>query len=217
MTALHHTSPTTAPAEFVAAGVHCTKISVGTMDNNSYLLDAGDGPLVLIDAPTSSRRLLRAIGDRRLGAVITTHRHADHVQALAQVVAATGAKPYAGRPDAESIADQTGVRSEPLWTGDELRIGSISLAVIGLVGHTPGSIALVLRGEPTHIFTGDSLFPGGVGKTHGPADFASLLDDVTREIFDRFDDQTVIHPGHGDSTTLGAERPHLGEWHRRGW
>ena len=92
--------------------------------------------------------------------------------------------------------------------------------MIGLVGHTPGSIALVLRGTgtgPTHIFSGDSLFPGGVGKTDSPADFASLLDDVTGKIFDRFCDQTIIHPGHGDSTTLGAERPQLAQWRARGW
>ena len=79
---------------------------------------------------------------------------------------------------------------------------------------------LVLRGTgtgPTHIFSGDSLFPGGVGKTDSPADFASLLDDVTGTIFDRFCDQTIIHPGHGESTTLGAERPQLAQWRARGW
>lgn len=217
MTATYHTSPTASAVDFEIGGVRCTKISVGTMDNNAYLLSAGDGPLVLIDAPTSSRRLLAAIGERELGAVITTHRHADHLQALAQVVSATGAQPYAGRPDIQSIADQTGVSSRPLWTGDTVSVGSISLEVIGLVGHTPGSIALVLRGTPTHIFTGDSLFPGGVGKTHSPAQFASLLDDVTTQLFNQFADDTVIHPGHGDSTSLGAERPHLQQWRDRGW
>lgn len=217
MTATYHTAPSLPPVRFEVADIGCTKISVGTMDNNSYLLTADSGPAVLIDAPTSSRTLLEAIGSRELGAVITTHRHADHVQALAAIVRATGAKAYAGSPDTLSIAEQTGITSEPLWTGDQLQIGSIALEVIGLVGHTPGSIALVLGGSPTHIFTGDSLFPGGVGKTHGAADFTSLLDDVTSQIFDRFDDDTVIHPGHGDSTTLGAERPQLDAWRARGW
>ena len=76
----------------------------------------------------------------------------------------------------------------------------------------------MLRDETgTHIFTGDSLFPGGVGNTAGLEQFSSLLGDVQRELFDRFDDDTIIHPGHGDATTLGAERPHLPAWAARGW
>ena len=90
--------------------------------------------------------------------------------------------------------------------------------VIGLVGHTPGSITLAYAADDTtHLFTGDSLFPGGPGKTNSPADFASLIDDLETKIFGRFDDDTVVHPGHGDDTTLGAERPHLEEWRSRGW
>ena len=90
--------------------------------------------------------------------------------------------------------------------------------MIGLVGHTPGSITLCyVGGDRTHLFTGDSLFPGGPGKTTSPADFASLLNDLETKIFDRFDDNTVVHPGHGDDTTLGAERAHLAEWRKRGW
>ncbi len=217
MTSTFHTAPDLDPVHFEAAGLHCTKISVGTMDNNAYLLDSGAGPLVLIDAPTSSRRLLELIGQRTLGAVITTHRHADHVQALAQVCQVTGARAYAGAPDADSIAEQTGVVSQPLWTGDQVSCGDISLDVIGLVGHTPGSIALVVRGQPTHIFTGDSLFPGGPGRTTNPSEFTSLIDDLAAQVFDAFDDATVIHPGHGDSTSLGVERPHLPQWRARGW
>lgn len=219
MTGLFHTTANGQPVEFVVAGVRCTKISLGEMDNNSYLLDPGDGPLVLIDAPTQADRLLNLLGDRQLRAVVITHEHEDHVQALTDVASRTGATTYAGSPDADSIERQTGVACLPLWTGDQVECDGVRLGVIGLVGHTPGSIALVLDGAgcPTHIFTGDSLFPGGVGWTESPAHFASLLGDVTREIFDRFSDDTVIHPGHGDSTTLGAERPHLDEWLERGW
>lgn len=68
-----------------------------------------------------------------------------------------------------------------------------------------------------HLFTGDSLFPGGVGKTDGEANFVSLLDDVESRIFGRYDDRTVVYPGHGKDTTLGSERPHLPEWRTRGW
>ena len=217
MTGLHHTSARRQPVDFTAASVKCTKIAVGTMDNNCYLLDAG-GPVVLIDAADEADRLLAVLGARRLSAVVTTHQHADHVRALAQVVAATRAEAFAGEPDAGAITRQTGVTCQPLWTGDQLTLGGIHLEVIGLVGHTPGSIALVLRDETgTHIFTGDSLFPGGVGNTAGLEQFSSLLGDVQRELFDRFDDDTIIHPVHGDATTLGAERPHLPAWAARGW
>ena len=90
--------------------------------------------------------------------------------------------------------------------------------MIGLVGHTPGSIALAYTGGGVpHLFTGDSLFPGGPGKTHVEEDFTSLMDDLERKVFDVFGDDTVVHPGHGDDTTLGAERPHLTEWRARGW
>ncbi len=220
MTGLFHTSAHDSPVRFDAGNVSCTKVSVGPMDNNAYLLDAG-GPVVLIDAADDAPRLLELIGDGGLAAVITTHRHHDHVGALAEVVRTTGAQAWAGAPDVEAIEQQTGVRSIPVWTGDLIEAGGIRLEVIGLVGHTPGSIALVLRSgradEPVNIFTGDSLFPGGVGATGSAQQFNSLLADVSTKIFDRFDDETIIHPGHGDSTTIGVERPQLAHWRARGW
>ena len=220
MTGLFHTSAHDSPVRFDAGNVSCTKVSVGPMDNNAYLLDAG-GPVVLIDAADDAPRLLELIGDHGLVAVITTHRHHDHVGALAEVVRTTGAQAWAGAPDVEAIEQQTGVRSIPVWTGDLIEAGGIRLEVIGLVGHTPGSIALVLRSgradEPVNIFTGDSLFPGGVGATGSAQQFNSLLADVSTKIFDRFDDETIIHPGHGDSTTIGVERPQLAQWRARGW
>ena len=105
-----------------------------------------------------------------------------------------------------------------VWDGDQIELGTESLEVIGLVGHTPGSITLAYAGAGvTHLFTGDSLFPGGPGKTNNPKDFTSLMNDLENKIFNRFDDNTVVHPGHGDDTTLGTERPHLAEWRERGW
>ena len=90
--------------------------------------------------------------------------------------------------------------------------------MVGLVGHTPGSIALAYTaGGAPQLFTGDSLFPGGPGKTHVKEDFTSLMDDLERKIFEAFGDDTVVHPGHGDDTTLGTERPHLAEVARAGW
>jgi glyoxylase-like metal-dependent hydrolase (beta-lactamase superfamily II) len=123
---------------------------------------------------------------------------------------------YAGEPDADELPVAVDVRLEH---GDELTVGELSLEIIALRGHTPGSVAVLYR-EPEgipHLFTGDSLFPGGVGKTWSPEDFVSLLDDVTNRIFDVLPDETWFYPGHGDDSTIGAERPHLDEWRERGW
>ena len=101
-----------------------------------------------------------------------------------------------------------------------MTVGNCSLEVIRLTGHTPGSIALLYddpSGHP-HLFTGDSLFPGGVGNTFGDSDaFRQLIDDVATKLFDRLPDDTWFYPGHGDDSTIGAERPHLAEWRERGW
>lgn len=211
----NHVEPFSDGVTFKVGNLEVTKKSISAMDNNTYLISAPDGVNVLIDAADCASAILRLLGDRKLNAVITTHRHQDHVLALAKIVKATDATPIAGRWDAAAIEAATGVRSEQVWTGDRLHFGTITLDVIGLVGHTPGSIALALGTR--HIFTGDSLFPGGLGKTNSASDFDSLFTGVKTLIFDRFDDDTQIHPGHGDDTTLGAERPNLADWRARGW
>lgn len=196
-----------------------TSAVVGSMENNAYLLiDAGES--LLIDAAADPVALLALIGDTPVRTIVTTHRHRDHITALAAVASHTGARLVAGEPDADAIAETAGVTiDERVWDGDTVRVGNVELEVIGLIGHTPGSITLAYTpaGGPAHLFTGDSLFPGGVGRTHTPEEFTSLLDGVTRKLFDRFGDDTVVSPGHGDPTTLGAERPHLAEWRERGW
>ena len=196
-----------------------TSAVVGTMGNNAYLLtDAGEG--LLIDASADPLPLLALIGDTPVRAIVTTHRHHDHVQALKAVAEHTGARLIAGEPDAAAIESAAGVVIDRrVWDGDTVRVGTVELDVIGLVGHTPGSIALIHSPAdgPTHVFSGDALFPGGVGKTQSAADFESLFEGVTTKIFDRLGDDTVVHPGHGDPTTLGHERPHLAEWRARGW
>ncbi|MGA5146199.1 MBL fold metallo-hydrolase [Streptomyces griseoincarnatus] len=195
-----------------------TKVAVGPMENNVYLLRcrATDEQL-LIDAANDAGTLLGMIGDDGIASVVTTHRHGDHWQALAEVVAATGARTYAGRYDAEGVPVPTDVLVDD---GDVIRVGQVELTARRLVGHTPGSLALVYddpHGHP-HVFTGDCLFPGGVGNTHkDPEAFASLLHDVETKIFDVLPDETWVYPGHGNDTTLGAERPHLPEWRSRGW
>ncbi|HYJ68861.1 MAG TPA: MBL fold metallo-hydrolase [Nocardioidaceae bacterium] len=195
-----------------------TKVAVGPMDNNAYLLRCRHtDEQVLIDAADEPDTLLRVIGDGGLRRVITTHQHADHWQALPAVVSATDAVTVAGADDADELPVDV---VERVADGDCVAVGRSELEVVHLVGHTPGSIALLYddpEGTP-HVFTGDSLFPGGVGNTHGSADhFTSLFHDVSTKLFERLPDETWVYPGHGDDTTLGAERPHLPEWKARGW
>jgi glyoxylase-like metal-dependent hydrolase (beta-lactamase superfamily II) len=191
------------------------KASVGPMDNNAYVLSCGSAQ-VLIDAANDAPRLLELIGPAGLTTVVTTHRHPDHVQALSEVVKATGAGSLAHAADAAEIP----VVTAELHDGDTIPVGDCALEVIHIVGHTPGSIALLYQ-DPAgtaHLFTGDSLFPGGVGNTRGnKQDFASLIDDVEHKLFDRLPDDTWFYPGHGKDSTFGAERPHLAEWRARGW
>ncbi len=196
------------------------KVSVSAMDNNAYLLTCRDtGAQLLIDAADQPERLLELVreGTGRLDAVATTHQHWDHHRALAAVVRATGAATYCGADDADGMPVPP---TRTLAHGDRIEFGTVTLEVVHLRGHTPGSIALAYRDPhgPTHLFSGDCLFPGGVGNTKNPGQsFASLIEDVTTRVFDVYDDDTWVYPGHGDDTTLGAERPHLDEWRARGW
>jgi glyoxylase-like metal-dependent hydrolase (beta-lactamase superfamily II) len=195
------------------------KLAVGPYDNNAYLLrctETGEG--LLIDAAADADRLLALIADQPIGWIVTTHQHGDHWQALEQVAKVTGARTIAHPLDAPALplpVDRT------VEHGDTIGVGSATLEVIHLRGHTPGSIALLYEGGEgagTHLFTGDSLFPGGVGNTRkDPERFAQLYNDVAERIFDRLPDETWVYPGHGKDTTLGAERPSLPEWKARGW
>jgi len=199
------------------------KASVSPMDNNAYLLTCrATGAQLLVDAAADAPRLQRLLaeGTGRVDVVVTTHQHHDHVAALAELVDASGARTAAGADDADALPVPVDDR---LDHGDTVRFGEVSLDVVGLRGHTPGSVALVYRDEEdptgrTHLWSGDSLFPGGVGNTKNPGQsFADLYRDVTERVFDVYDDDTWVYPGHGQDTVLGAERPHLEEWRERGW
>lgn len=198
-------------------GLTLTKLAVGGMDNNAYLLACrASGALCLVDAAAEAPRLLDLVGGRALARVVTTHRHRDHWGALADVVRATGARTAAGREDADGLPVTT---DDLLDDGGEIAFGDVRLRVLHLVGHTPGSVALAYAepGGATHLLTGDSLFPGGPGRTDGPREFASLMTDLETKVFARLPDDTAVYPGHGRDTTLGAERPSLPAWRARGW
>ncbi len=202
-------------------GATILKVSVGPMDNNAYLITCSStGKTLLIDAANDADILLEVIREHApdVALIVTSHQHFDHWQALEAVAAATGAPTAAHELDAEPLPVTP---DRILADGDTVTVGELTFQVIHLQGHTPGSVALALSGDATggvtHLFTGDCLFPGGVGKTWQPGDFERLLDDVSAKVFDVYDDSTVVYPGHGDDTTLGAERPHLAEWRQRGW
>lgn len=202
-------------------GVDIVKMSVGPMDNNAYLVTcAATGESVLIDAANDADLLVGLLREHapKLGLIVTTHQHFDHWQALEAVAGATGVPTAAHRLDADPLPVTPG---RLLEGGDVITVGDLTFDVIHLRGHTPGSVALALRpaGDRTavQLFTGDCLFPGGVGKTWEEGAFEQLLADVETRVFGVFGDDTVVYPGHGDDTTLGAERPHLAQWRERGW
>ena len=200
-----------------------TKVAVDPqMSNNAYLLRCQQtGDQVLVDAADDAGTLLDLVGDGGLVSVVTTHQHWDHHRALAEVVERTGAQVLVGEPDADAVTEQTGVPVDVrLEHGDRVAIGSCELEVIAIAGHTPGSVALLHRAADggTHLLTGDSLFPGGVGATFGDAAaFAQLINDVEEKVFATLPDETHFYPGHGGGGVLGDQRPHLAEWRERGW
>jgi glyoxylase-like metal-dependent hydrolase (beta-lactamase superfamily II) len=213
-----HVEPRTAALRNLP-GASIVKVSVGPMDNNAYLVTCSrTGETLLIDAANDGEILLELIGRYapKLALIVTSHQHQDHWLALADVAKATGVPTAAHRLDAEPLPVKP---DRILANGDTIKIGELSFDVIHLQGHTPGSVALALDGadDATHLFTGDCLFPGGVGKTWKEGDFEKLLGDVTNRVFNVYGDSTVVYPGHGDDTTLGAERPNLAEWKERGW
>jgi glyoxylase-like metal-dependent hydrolase (beta-lactamase superfamily II) len=215
-----HVEPGTA-ARRTLPGASIVKASVGPMDNNAYLITCSHtGETLLIDAANDATILLELIRSHapKLSLIVTSHQHRDHWLALAEVAEATGAPTAAHRLDAEPLPVKP---DRILAGGDTIQVGELSFDVIHLRGHTEGSVALALSGaaagEAVQLFTGDCLFPGGLGRTPNPEEFHSLFEDVSTRVFDRYDDDTVVYPGHGDDTTLGNERPHLQEWEERQW
>lgn len=226
------------PALDAFGGVEIWRASVSAMDNIAYLVvDRASGEALLVDAADEPMRLAELVAvaddeieaenealdldvrerpDVRVVGLVTTHRHTDHWQALETMRRRLAVPSYAGELDADAIGATVDRR---LADGSTLRIGATTLEAILLRGHTPGSIALAIEaeGEAPRLLTGDSLFPGGPGKTWSADDFAQLMDDLEARIFARFSDETVVYPGHGAPTTLGAERPHVAEWRERGW
>lgn len=191
-------------------------VSVSEMDNNCYLL-CSRGQGLLIDAACEPDTLLAMAESAgvEITDVLTTHRHWDHVGALEDILERTGATHWGSFLDAPALPVAP---DKELHNEDTLEFAGHSFPVYILRGHTPGGAAIAAEIDgTTNLFVGDSLFPGGLGKTNGEGDFIRLFNDVKERIFDRFPDDAIVRPGHGDPTTLGEERPKLDQWWERRW
>jgi glyoxylase-like metal-dependent hydrolase (beta-lactamase superfamily II) len=194
-----------------AAEVH--QIVVGPMDNNVYVLRCRrTGDAMLIDAANEHEALLEICQRLGVSQVVETHGHWDHIQAVPAVR-------EAGISVAVTSADAGMLPSYDLILEDDeqLSVGDLRIKTLATPGHTPGSICFAVEGTNL-LFTGDTLFPGGPGNTSFEnADFDTIIQSIDRRIFAAFTPDTLVLPGHGSSTTVGNEAPHLAEWVDRGW
>jgi glyoxylase-like metal-dependent hydrolase (beta-lactamase superfamily II) len=197
--------------EDAAAEVH--RMSVGPVDNIVYVLRCRTtGDALLVDAANEHEKLLEVCRDLGVRQVVETHGHWDHIQAVPAVR-------DAGISVAVTAADASMLPSYDLVLEDDevLEVGRLRVRTIATPGHTPGSICFAVEGTPL-LLTGDTLFPGGPGNTSFEGgDFATIIGSIENRLFGRFGPDTVVLPGHGKDTTIGAESPHLAEWVERGW
>ena len=204
------------PYRYPGGPLQVTKVHVGPWENNAYLLrDPDSDQVLLVDAADEAERLLALLGGARLVGVVSTHRHADHLQALAAVLRAHDVWNGAHPADADAIAEQVGITPDRvLQHGDTLRVGAHTVTVLHTPGHTEGSICFRLPAG--QVLTGDALFPGGVGRTDGAEAFAQAIASAERHLLS-LPGETRLSPGHGDDAQVRRELPQLDEWKARGW
>ena len=206
--------PPTNTLHWSDADVEVHKVVVGPYENNVFVVRCvRTGDAVLIDAANEHEQLLELC--QRLGVtrVLETHGHWDHIQAVPAMREA-GYEVAVTKLDAPML-DAVGY-DVFLDDTEVIEFGKLRLHAIHNPGHTPGSISFELAGTPL-LFTGDTLFPGGPGNTKSDlGDFDTIIHSITDRLF-TFPDATIVLPGHGLDTTIGAERPHLDEWIERGW
>jgi len=189
------------------------KVVVGPMDNNVYVLRCRQtGDAVLLDAANEHDRLLELCQMLNVGHVLETHGHWDHIQAVPQLRDA-GYSVHVAAPDAAMLPSY----DEIIADEDVIAVGRLRLETMLTPGHTPGSMCFKIADKPV-LFSGDTLFPGGVGNaTFEGGDFDTLIRSVEDRLFRPLGADTLVLPGHGNSTTIGDESPHLQEWADRGW
>lgn len=196
----------------MATAVEFKSFSVGSFDNNVYILiDPSTQESVLFDAPTEPGKILRALEGTHVRYILMTHADPDHVGALEEIQAKTGA-PVAAHPDTAWNMPVT--PDIELHDGDTIRFGEATLTALYTPGHSPGSMSFLIDDI---LIAGDTLFPGGPGNTRHPrGDFEAIITSLREKLF-TLPDETRVYPGHGAPTTIGAERPNLQEWIDRGW
>jgi glyoxylase-like metal-dependent hydrolase (beta-lactamase superfamily II) len=204
--------PMTTTLHWANADLEVHKVVVGPYENNVFVLrDKQSGEAVLLDAANEHELLLevsKATGVRR---VLTTHGHFDHIQAVTQMRDA-GIDVGIATEDAKMLP----AYDFTIPDDDVIEVGGLRLKTIHTPGHTRGSTCFLLEGHPV-LFSGDTLFPGGVGNTtFEGGDFDTIIQSVDRRLF-TLPQETLVLPGHGLDTTIGTERPHLDEWIERGW
>ncbi len=212
-----HVEPGTGSAERRDGGLLIRKLSVGDMDNNVYLVvDADSASGFVVDAAAEPDRIRAAAEGIEVIAVLQTHGHWDHVRAWGDLAAEPGWEVWGHAGDLDLFPHEP---DRLLQHGERLPFGRSRVEVIHTPGHTEGGLNFLVHGqERPHLVTGDSLFPGGPGNTWGDAArFRLLMDSLKERLFDALPDETWVYPGHGDDTTLGAERPQIPEWEARGW
>lgn len=193
-----------------------TRGTLGTteLENNCFVL-GDEKECVVIDASWDAAALVEAVDGRELLALLVTHAHGDHVNAAAELLERTGAPARVHPDDAESYRAATGREPEgTLEEGQLVAVGPLALRVLHTPGHTPGSVCLDLP-EVEILFTGDTLFPGGPGKTDSEEAFAQVMHSV--DMLMALPDQRTLWPGHGEPTSIEAEKPSVEEWRERGW
>ncbi|HEX2274096.1 MAG TPA: MBL fold metallo-hydrolase [Acidimicrobiales bacterium] len=202
-----------APLHYQDSQVEITRLVVGPVDNNVFVVRCHQtGEAVLVDAANEAERLLEL--SKRLGVrkVLETHGHRDHIQAVPAMRAA-GYEVGIGAGDADMLPGHDFVIDDDAV----LEVGRLRLRTIHTPGHTPGSMCFLVERSPV-LLSGDTLFPGGPGKTSGRGgDFDAIIRSIDERLFARLPDETRVMPGHGADTTIGDERPHLDEWVARGW
>lgn len=188
------------------------KLVVGPMDNNVFVLRCREtGEAVLLDAANEHEKLLDLCRRLHVRQVLETHGHWDHIQAVPQLRDA-GYSVHVTAADASMLPSY----DETIEDDAVLEVGRLRLHTILTPGHTSGSMCFRLDGSPV-LFSGDTLFPGGAGNTKYGGDFPTIIRSIEDRLFAKLDPDTIVLPGHGDDTTIGAEQPHLQEWVDRGW
>jgi glyoxylase-like metal-dependent hydrolase (beta-lactamase superfamily II) len=186
------------------------------VDNNVWIV-GDDSECVVIDAAHDAPAILAAVGDRAVRAILLTHAHDDHIDAAAELHEATGAPVLLNEGDRMlwDAVHPTTPPSDALVDGQVVEVAGIELEVLHTPGHSPGAVCFSAPALQT-VFTGDTLFQGGPGATgRSFSDFPTIIESISAKLL-TLPAETVVRTGHGDSTTIGAEAPHLEEWIARG-